>query len=113
MGINLKEKFNTGLTPAQFMEGMTKNKEVFHDWYHRFTWPKGEKAFFTSLRQKSDWRCLILAADWCGDVVRNAPDYEEKIKEARAKMRAEYGEGTKYQETIVRELREVLSSLSC
>ncbi|MBN6188113.1 thioredoxin family protein [Aneurinibacillus sp. BA2021] len=187
MNSNLKDKFTTGKSPEQFMEGMTKNKEAFHDWYNRFTWPKEEQTFFASLQQRDDLHCFILAADWCGDVVRNvpvvframneariptevlimeenlevmdqfltmggraipiviftdregtvrgkwgprpahvqaimnafkkenpdrtAPDYDEKIKEARAKMLQEYGEDTAYQTVILKELRETLSTL--
>jgi hypothetical protein len=40
---------------------------------------------------------------------RNASDYEEKIKVARAEMMVQYGEGTGYQQVIVRELRDLLS----
>jgi hypothetical protein len=187
MSVNLKDKFGTGKTPEQFMEGMTKNKEAFHDWYNRFSWPEGEQTFFQSLANRNDLRCLILASDWCGDVVRNvpvvfhamneagittevlimednldvmdqfltmggraipvviftdadgnvlgkwgprpvhvqaimtafkqenpdrnAPDYEEKIKEARAKMLQEYGEDTGYQAVIIKELHETLAKL--
>jgi hypothetical protein len=187
MSINLKKKFGTGKTPQEFMDGMTKNKETFHDWYNRFSWTKEEQTFFQSLQQRDDLRCFILAADWCGDVVRNVPvvframeeagiptevlimeenldtmdqfltmggraipiviftdaegnalgkwgprpahvqaimiqfkqenpdrtasDYEEKIKGARAKMLEQYGEGTDYQDVIIKELHEVISAL--
>jgi hypothetical protein len=187
MSINLKEKFNTGLTPQQFMDGMTKNKEAFHDWYERFSWDENERAFFQSLQERNDLHCLILASDWCGDVVRNvpvifralaetniptevlimenhldlmdqfltmggrsipvviftdtegnvlgkwgprpahvqaimvafkkenpdrnAPNYDEKIKETRAKMLVEYGEDTRYQQVIIKELHELLAAL--
>jgi hypothetical protein len=42
---------------------------------------------------------------------RSAPDYEEKIKAARAEMLEKYGEGTGYQAVIVKELKELLSSI--
>ncbi|WP_276914493.1 thioredoxin family protein [Aneurinibacillus aneurinilyticus] len=187
MSVNLKAKIKTGKSPQQFMEEMSKNKETFHDWYTRFTWPAGEQNFFQSLQQRDDIHCMILAADWCGDVVRNvpvifqamneakipteilimeenldvmdhfltmggraipivlftdadgnvlgkwgprpanvqaimtafkqenpdrnAPDYDEKIKDTRAKMLQEYGEGTGYHAIIIKELHEILSSL--
>ncbi|MFT9848192.1 thioredoxin family protein [Aneurinibacillus sp. REN35] len=187
MSSNLKNKFGAGEAPKQFMEEMTKNKEAFHDWYHRFSWSEEEQTFFASLQQRDDLRCLILAADWCGDVVRNVPvvframeeariptevlimekhldvmdqfltmggraipiviftdsegnvlgkwgprpahvqaimnafkkehpdrnaaDYEEKIKEARAKMLQEYGEDTSYQSIIIKELHAILTAL--
>jgi hypothetical protein len=188
MSVNLAEKWGTGLSPQAFIDGMTKNKEQFQEWYHSFSWANEEdRQFFASLRFRDDLRCMILAADWCGDVVRNvpvlfraleeaelptqvlimeenldvmdqfltmggraipiaiftdtgghvlgkwgprpahvqavmvafkqenpdrnAPDYEEKIKVARAEMLKQYGEGTGYQNVIVKELRELLSSL--
>lgn len=188
MSANVAEKFRKGVKPQDFIQGMTKNQEAFQDWYQKFSWESEEdRQFFASLRHRDDLRCLILAADWCGDVVRNvpvvlrvleetempveimimeehldlmdqfltmggraipvvifadtgghvlakwgprpkhvqavmtafkeqnpdrtAPDYEEKIKAARAEMLAQYGEGTGYQQVIVKELREVLSSI--
>jgi hypothetical protein len=187
MAVNLANKWGTGLKPQAFIEGMTKNKEQFLEWYQSFAWEsEDDRQFFASLRFRDDLRCQILAADWCGDVVRNvpvlfrvleeaeiptevlimeehldvmdqfltmggraipiaiftdtgghvlgkwgprpqhvqavmiafkqqnpdrnAPDYEEKIKVARAEMLKQYGEGTGYQAVIVKELRELLSS---
>lgn len=63
-----------GISPQAFMEGMTKNQETFADWYKRFEWAsEDDKAFFESLQFRDDLRCVIIAADWCGDVVRNVP----------------------------------------
>lgn len=186
MSKNVADKLGKGLTPQQFIDGMTKNQDKFLDWYNRFAWEsEDDKAFFESLSNRDDLRCLILAADWCGDVVRNvpvvfralensgiptevfimeehtdlmdqfltmggraipivifadtggfvlgqwgprpkhvqavmtkfkqenpdreAPDYNDKIQAARAEMMAQYGEGTGYQQVIVKELRELLS----
>ncbi|MCM3080977.1 thioredoxin family protein [Brevibacillus invocatus] len=188
MPVNVAHKFRSGLKPQAFVEGMTKNKEQFQEWSNAFAWPSEEdQAFFASLSHRDDLRCLILAADWCGDVIRNvpvvlnaladteipteilvmedhldlmdefltmggraipvvifadtgghvlgkwgprpkhvqevmiafkqqnpdrnAPDYEANIKVAREQMLQQYGEGTGYQAVIVKELREILSSL--
>ncbi len=185
MSDNLAHKFGLGLAPDVFAAGMQHNRETFADWYNRFSWEdEDDRAFFRSLAERDDLHCLILAADWCGDVVRNvpvvfrvleeagiptevlvmeehldvmdqfltmggraipiviftnaagdvltqwgprprhvqevmvafkqanpdrtAPDYDEKIKAARAEMLARYGEGTAYQQVIVKELREQL-----
>lgn len=187
MSTNLAIKFGTGLQPQAFIDEMTKNKEAFLDWHDRFAWKdEADRAFFASLQHRDDLRCLILAADWCGDVVRNvpvlfrvlaetgiptevlimeehldvmdqfltmggrsipiaiftdtgghvlgkwgprpqyvqeamvafkqanpdrnAPDYEEKLKETRAEILRRYGEDTGYQDAIVKELRQLLSS---
>lgn len=74
MSKNLSSKLRTGLSPQQFMDGMTKNQEKFKEWYDLFKWEdEDDKEFFESLNNRDDLRCLILAADWCGDVVRNVP----------------------------------------
>lgn len=74
MTINLSSKLGTGLKPQQFIDSMEKNQGAFVDWYNRFEWENEvDREFFESLSNRDDLRCLILAADWCGDVVRNVP----------------------------------------
>lgn len=74
MAVNLAHKFGTGISPKQFMDGMEKNKEEFRSGYDQFAWSSEEdREFFESLNYRDDLRVLILAADWCGDVVRNVP----------------------------------------
>lgn len=71
---NVSYKFRTGLTPKQFMDSMTRNQEAFQSGYEQFQWASDEdREFFESLNHRDDIRVLILAADWCGDVVRNIP----------------------------------------
>ncbi|CAH1057923.1 thioredoxin family protein [Paenibacillus pseudetheri] len=71
---NVAHKFGKGLTPRQFVESMTKNQQAFESWYEKFTWEdESDKEYFESLNHRDDLRVLILAADWCGDVVRNVP----------------------------------------
>ncbi|TCZ73414.1 thioredoxin family protein [Paenibacillus albiflavus] len=74
MSKNVSAKIGQGITPEQFIQGMTKNQDKFQEYYSQFEWPSQEdKEFFESLNDRDDLRCLILAADWCGDVVRNIP----------------------------------------
>jgi len=74
MSKNLANKLNTGISPQSFMEGMNKNKESFLDWYHRFEWQdEDDRQYFESLNNRDDIRCLILCAEWCGDVIRDVP----------------------------------------
>ncbi|WP_159885152.1 thioredoxin family protein [Paenibacillus puerhi] len=74
MSKNLSSKLNKGLSPEQFIGAMTKNQDKFNEWYEAFTWAdEADKEFFESLNNRDDLRCLILAADWCGDVIRNVP----------------------------------------
>ena len=71
---NVVHKFGQGISPIQFMEGMTQNKERFLEGYEQFQWTsKEDQEFFESLRTRKDVRALIVAADWCTDVVRNIP----------------------------------------
>lgn len=74
MATSLANYIGKGLSPKQFMDGMTRNQEQFAEWYDQFAWQDdADKEYFESLRFRDDLRCLILAADWCGDVVRNVP----------------------------------------
>lgn len=83
MGVNLANKLGTGLQPRQFINGMTRNQEAFVDWSNRFTWEnEGDREFFQGLNNRDDLRCLILCADWCGDVIRNVPVVFKAMEEA-------------------------------
>lgn len=74
MSVNVSGKFGQGISPLQFMEGMQRNREAFLQGYHDFAWVKEEdREFFASLKFRDDLRVLILAAEWCGDVVRSVP----------------------------------------
>ncbi|MFD2672537.1 thioredoxin family protein [Marinicrinis sediminis] len=80
---DLSHKLFTGISPKQFMEQMTKNEEAFQDWYNRFSWKDEDtETFFESLNHRDDLRCFILAADWCGDVVRNVPVIFKAVEKA-------------------------------
>ena len=188
MGKNLADKLRTGLSPQQFIDSMEKNQDKFLEWYGKFEWASEEdREYYESLNNRDDLRCLIVAADWCGDVVRNIPvvfkalensgipvevlimeqnldvidqfltmggrsipvviftdtgghvlgtwgprpahvqavmvkfkqenpdreaaDYQDNLTATRAEIMRQYGEGTAYQAVIVKELRELLSSL--
>ncbi|MBO7748659.1 thioredoxin family protein [Paenibacillus sp. MWE-103] len=74
MGKNVANKLGKGISPQQFVDGMTKNQDAFKDWGSRFEWANAEdREFFASLNNRDDLRSVIIAADWCGDVVRNIP----------------------------------------
>lgn len=74
MSKSIADKLGKGISPQQFIDGMTKNKETFLDWSEKFVWTDEEdKQYFDSLNNRDDLRVLILMADWCGDVARNIP----------------------------------------
>lgn len=82
MSINLAEKIGTGLSPEAFVSAMTRNQEALQAWRDRFSWPSiDDQAFFQSL-QWQGVHCIIIAADWCGDVVRNAPVVFQLVEQA-------------------------------
>lgn len=187
MAKSVADKLNKGISPEQFIDGMTRNKEMFTQLYNDYQWAnEDDREYFESLNNRDDLRCLILMADWCGDVVKNIPvvfralensgiptevlikeehedtmqqfltmggqsvpivifadtgghvlgqwgprpahvqeamvafklanpdreaaDYQENLAEARQEIGRRYGEGTGYQEVIVRELRELIES---
>lgn len=66
-------KVSEGLSPSEFTAKMTKNQSAFRDWFERFTWPDDETQLFFERFQNTGVHCKIIAADWCGDVVRNVP----------------------------------------
>jgi hypothetical protein len=71
---HLANKLGTGLKPQAFIDSMEKNQDKFLEWYNAFAWTNAaDQSYFESLRNRDDLRCLILAAEWCGDVVRNVP----------------------------------------
>jgi hypothetical protein len=74
MSKNVAEYFDKGISPQQFIDGMNKNQEDFKSWYEQFNWEnEDQKKFFHSISFRDDLRCLIISAEWCGDVVRNVP----------------------------------------
>lgn len=71
---NVQTAFDAGMAPQQFIDKMTRNRDKFLDWGSRFAWTEpGVQGLLEGLQGKSKARCLIIAADWCGDVVRNVP----------------------------------------
>lgn len=74
MSQQLGNYLGKGITPQQFVEGMSKNQDAFRSWQSKFEWNDSDiEYFFESQNNRDDLRCLIIAADWCGDVVRNVP----------------------------------------
>src|ERR1700730_9169516 len=70
----IASKLRQGLSPRQFIESMTKNQESFSSRHEKFEWNDSQlEEFYDSLNNRDDLRCLIIAADWCGDVVLNVP----------------------------------------
>ncbi|MEX2416070.1 MAG: thioredoxin family protein [Paenibacillaceae bacterium] len=83
MSKNVAEYFDKGISPQQFIEGMNKNQEAFQSWYGQFSWEnEDQQEFFHSISFRDDLRCLIICAEWCGDVVRNVPVVFKALEES-------------------------------
>ncbi len=65
------DRFAQGLTIEQFVNQMTKNRDIFEEHYRTFTLNEEDAAFFS--RFPRPLNVLVLAEDWCGDVLRYLP----------------------------------------
>lgn len=67
------ERFREGLTIDQFIQSMTKNKELFEENYRTFELHDPDIAFMRGLDMRLN--VAVLAEDWCGDVLRYLPAF--------------------------------------
>ncbi len=70
--INVKKWFGNGISPQDFMNWMPKNQDTFKASYQNVIVNEEDQAFFEN-KDSDRLHALIIASDWCGDVVRNAP----------------------------------------
>lgn len=66
-----RERFEQGMTYEAYKEQMTRNRERFDANEEAVELDAGDVSFFANLRQPIN--VLILAEDWCGDVIANLP----------------------------------------
>jgi hypothetical protein len=66
-----RQRFDSGLTYQQWLDGMTQNKERFLKNYEAAQIRHEDVAFFRNRPQALNVLCL--AEDWCGDVINNLP----------------------------------------
>ena len=64
------ERWERGLTYATFKDAMSRNRERLEANERRVVIDEETRAFFRGL---SPHRVLVLAEDWCGDVIANLP----------------------------------------
>lgn len=65
------ERFAEGMTIIEFVKSMSKNREVFEENYANFTLREDDVNFLRRLDHKL--KVVVLAEDWCGDVLRYVP----------------------------------------
>ncbi|MEZ4733876.1 MAG: SelT/SelW/SelH family protein [Caldilineaceae bacterium] len=66
-----KERFAQGLTYAEYKAQMTRNQERFLANEQAVALDSADLSFFTQL--SAPFHVLVLAEDWCGDVINNLP----------------------------------------
>src|ERR671933_306471 len=66
-----RERFEQGLSYAAYKEQMTRNREQLEANEQTMEFAPDDLAFFAQLPQTLN--VLVLAEDWCGDVIANLP----------------------------------------
>ncbi len=66
-----KTRFEKGLTYEQFKQGMTRNRERLEENERKVEVDSEAVRFFSSL--PAPLNVVVLAEDWCGDVIANLP----------------------------------------
>ena len=66
-----RERFEQGMSYEAYRGQMTRNQERFIDTERTVELPAAEVAFFKGLAHPVN--VLVLAEDWCGDVIANLP----------------------------------------
>jgi thiol-disulfide isomerase/thioredoxin len=66
-----QERFNEGLTYQQYMDQITQNKDRFVENYDKAQLKPDDVAAFKNLPEPLN--VLVIAEDWCGDVVAGLP----------------------------------------
>jgi hypothetical protein len=66
-----RERFEQGLTYDEYKAQMTRNQDRFEQNEQTITFSDDDLQFFRQLPQTVN--VLVLAEDWCGDVIANVP----------------------------------------
>lgn len=69
--MDLKARYLNGQTWQEWIESAEKNKEKMLEKYENYAFIKLDGEFFRSIERKV--HILVIAEDWCGDVVRQLP----------------------------------------
>lgn len=66
-----RERFEQGMSYEAYKEQMTRNRDRFEENEQTVTFAENDLQFFSQLPQPV--HTLVLAEDWCGDVINNLP----------------------------------------
>ena len=75
------ERFEEGMTIEEFVKSMSKNRHIFEENYANFALSEDDAAFLRNLDRKL--KVIVLAEDWCGDVLRYVPVFTRMAEAAR------------------------------
>ncbi|WP_456272561.1 thioredoxin family protein [Bacillus sp. AK031] len=70
--MDLKQWFEKGQTPREYIDSMEHNKEELLKVYQGFSIPDNEKENLKQLASKN-LSVIVLTEDWCGDAMVNLP----------------------------------------
>src|SRR5687768_4295003 len=65
------ERFTEGMIIKEFVRSMSKNREIFEENYQNVTLREHDTDLLRRLDRKLN--VIVLAEDWCGDVLRYVP----------------------------------------
>lgn len=71
MSVVSEERFASGFLWDDYMRNSEKNLERFHENYDKFVLDPADAGFLAAIT--TPLKVLILAEDWCGDVVQSLP----------------------------------------
>jgi hypothetical protein len=74
------ERFGMGMTVEEFVQNMTKNRELFEEHYTTFELDEADLAALRDLDMPLN--VVVLAEDWCGDVLRYVPAFKRLAEAA-------------------------------
>ena len=80
------ERFLAAPTFSEYLEGVVKNRELWHGVYDRVRLP--EDLVEQARSVPGDWHIVALTEDWCGDAVNTLPVVARLAEEAGWDMRA-------------------------
>ena len=83
------ERFNEGISYADYIGQINVNKARFEEYYNNFTVTPEETSALRALAQADGGptKMLVLGEDWCGDVVRGLPVLARLAEAAQFEMK--------------------------
>ncbi|QPC45506.1 thioredoxin family protein [Mangrovibacillus cuniculi] len=89
----LKQHFENGLIPENYMNRMEKLQEPFMKVYEQFTVPTNDQSFWDDVA-KREWNAVVITEDWCGDAMMNVPIFFRITEAANIPTRVVYRDST-------------------